>query len=261
MRKDPERRLLLASIHDVSPRFESEVDALVDRLGSRLGHRLAMLVVPNHWASAPVNPRSAFATRVRAWSDAGIEIFLHGYFHQEHRRAPTFADRLRGRLLTANEGEFLSLSRHEAIQRITRGRHLLQDIIGRPITGFVAPAWLYGTGAMEALEACEVDIAEDHWKVWSARSRRVLARGPVVTWASRTPLRMATSLAAASVLRELPVRVLRVGVHPPDVHQPALLRSVDATLNVTLNGRCVAAYSELLTQRTDPAADYGNSSL
>ena len=41
-------RLLLASIHDVSPRFETEVDRLRDMLTPFVGDRLAMLVVPNH---------------------------------------------------------------------------------------------------------------------------------------------------------------------------------------------------------------------
>ena len=50
----PPRRILLASIHDVSPRFESEVDELLDLLAPHVGARLAMLVVPNHWSSAPL---------------------------------------------------------------------------------------------------------------------------------------------------------------------------------------------------------------
>ena len=41
------RKLLLASIHDVSPRFESEIDRLADRFETLLGApRFAMLVVP-----------------------------------------------------------------------------------------------------------------------------------------------------------------------------------------------------------------------
>jgi predicted deacetylase len=239
-------RLLLASIHDVSPVFESEVDALVDRLVPRVGHRFAMLVVPNHWHRAPLLAGSGFAARLRAWSDAGVEMFLHGYFHRQEVLAPTLSDRFRGRWMTAGEGEFLALDRGEAGRRIDAGRKLVEDIIGRPVTGFVAPAWLYGDGALEALAAAGVGIVEDHWKVWSAGSGRILARGSVVTWASRTRLRLLSSLLAAPVVRHLPLRVLRLGVHPPDVHQPALLESIDATLAYALKHRRAGAYSELL---------------
>ena len=54
---------LFASIHDVSPRFEGQVDRLLDHLAPHVGRRLAMLVVPDHWSSAPITP--AFARRLR----------------------------------------------------------------------------------------------------------------------------------------------------------------------------------------------------
>ncbi len=99
--------LLLASIHDVSPRFESEIDRLLDLLEPSIGNRLAMLVVPNHWGDAPIVPGSRFATRLRGWADDGIEIFLHGYVHRDEARHSGATDRIRARFMTAGEGEFL----------------------------------------------------------------------------------------------------------------------------------------------------------
>ena len=55
-------------------------------LQPHVGSRLAMLVVPNHWGDAPIVPGSPFATRLRAWADAGIEMFLHGFFHRDDAR-------------------------------------------------------------------------------------------------------------------------------------------------------------------------------
>ena len=44
----PPSRRLLVSIHDVSPRFERQVDALAERLAAHLGGpRFAMLVIPD----------------------------------------------------------------------------------------------------------------------------------------------------------------------------------------------------------------------
>src|SRR5947209_6584908 len=111
-------RLLLASIHDVSPRFEGDVDRLIDLLAPHVGTRLAMLVVPNHWGDAPIVPGSPFAARLRSWADQGIEIFLHGFTHRDDVRHAGAADRVRARLMTASEGEFLGLSASEAAARI-----------------------------------------------------------------------------------------------------------------------------------------------
>jgi predicted deacetylase len=241
-------RLLLASIHDVSPRFESDVDGLADLLRRHVGERIALLVVPNHWGEAPIVPGSPFATRLREWADARFEIFLHGWFHRDEARHTCAADRVRASFLTAGEGEFLGLSRSAATARIRRGRSLLEDITGRPIAGFVAPAWLYGPGAMEALTDCAIATAEDHLRVWSPASGRQLAHGPVITWASRTRPRLVSSLIAAAALRRAPLKVLRVGVHPPDIRHPALVRSIETTLRSAARTRRAAAYGDLLAR-------------
>jgi predicted deacetylase len=239
-------RLLLASIHDVSPRFESEIDRLLDLLRPHVGQRVAMLVVPNHWGDAPIVAGSPFAARLRQWADSGIEMFLHGYFHRDQARHRGAADRVRARYMTAGEGEFLGLSRSEAAERIQAGRTIVEDAIGRPVAGFVAPAWLYGDGALEALADCAMPLAEDHMKVWSPKTGHRLAKGPVITWASRTPFRLASSLVAAKALRRAPMRVMRVGVHPPDVRHPALINSIEGTFRAALRGRQAAHYSDLL---------------
>lgn len=240
-------RLLLASIHDVSPRFESELDRLVDTLKLFVGSRMAMLVVPNHWGDAPVVKGSPFATKLRGWADEGMEMFLHGFTHRDESTHQSASDRLRARFMTASEGEFLGLTRADASSRIASGQKLIEDVIGRPIDGFVAPAWLYGEGALDALRDARIPIAEDHLKVWSPASGAMLASGPVITWASRTPLRLASSLAAAAALRRAPLRVLRIGVHPPDVRHPALLRSITRTLAITAQGRRPSRYSDLIS--------------
>jgi uncharacterized protein len=239
-------RLLLASIHDVSPRFEGEVDQLLELLAPYVGTRLAMLIVPNHWGTAPIIPGSPFASRLRQWAESGIEMFLHGHFHRDHTSHGATADRLRARLMTAGEGEFLGLSQSEAAARITQGRALIEDVIGRPVDGFVAPAWLYGSGALQALREAAMPIAEDHFRVWSPASGHSLARGPVITWASRTRLRLVSSLAAAAALRHAPLQVLRVGVHPSDIRHEDIVGSVRRTMAVARRTRVAARYADLV---------------
>jgi predicted deacetylase len=159
--------------------------------------------------------------------------------------------------MTAGEGEFLSLSQTEAASRMQAGKILLEDILGRPVAGFIAPAWLYGPGALAALDEVGFALAEDHMKVWApgqatlgplTRDQRVLSRGPVVTWASRSPGRIRSSLAFAALARiALPVLpTLRVAVHPGDVTVPALLGSIDATVARFATTHRPARYATLL---------------
>lgn len=239
---------LLVSIHDVGPRFEREVDQLADLLAGLLGAaKFAMLVVPDHWGEAPLAGNAAFQRRLRGWSDSGVEMFVHGWFHKDlarHAGAAAF----KARHMTAGEGEFLGLPRAIAAQRMADGRKLIEDVIGRDVAGFIAPAWLYGEGALAALADSPFALAEDHMKVWQPASGAVLARGPVITWASRSvPRQLSSRLVAAAARRALHgQKVMRMAVHPGDTAVPALLASIAATLRAFAARRPAGRYADLL---------------
>ena len=242
-------RRLLASIHDVSPRFESQVEALCERLDRHLGgSRFAMLVVPDHWDSAPLARSPAFRAKLRSWADGGVEMFLHGWNHRDDRHHRTWFTSLKARHMTAREGEFLGLDAAEAERRMREGRMVVEDVIGRPVSGFIAPAWLYGPGAREALKQLTFPLAEDHLRVWRPADGRTLALGPVVTWASRNSRRRLSSVAFAAVARHAlsASPVVRLAVHPGDTAHPFLLQSIDRSLSRLLRRRQPARYGDLV---------------
>lgn len=244
------RQRLLVSIHDVGPRFEGEVDRLSELISRILGaERYSMLVVPDHWGLAPLSAAPAFCNRLRQWSDVGIEMFVHGWFHRD-TVVHSGLDRFRAGTMTAGEGEFMGLGREEAARRMADGKALIEDIIGREVAGFVAPAWLYGRGSREALQESGFRIAEDHMRVWNPSTGVTLARGPVITWASRTRARQLSSIAFSSAAR-LALRVLptvRIAVHPGDTTVPALMNSIERTLSVFAATRRAGVYRELVGQ-------------
>jgi predicted deacetylase len=238
-------RRLLASIHDVGPKFEAQVDLLSARLTHLLGGpHFAMLVVPDHWDEAPLSASPAFAAKLRRWADSGVEMFLHGWRHRDDGIVRGFAQRH----MTAGEGEFAALSKTEASVRIADGRRILEDAIGRPVAGFVAPAWLYSGGALEAVREAGFVLAEDHMKIWSPADNKVLSRGPVVTWASRSPARIRSSLMFSGLARATLgiMPTVRVAVHPGDVAIPALLNSIDATFERFARTHLPSRYADLL---------------
>lgn len=242
--------MLLASIHDVSPKFEREIETLYERLACHTGEaRLAMLVVPDHWGSAPLVEAPGFQRKLRAWADAGVEMFVHGWFHRDASVAMGLAG-LKARHMTAGEGEFLGLDHATALARMRDGKALVEEVTGKTAAGFIAPAWLYGGGARSALAQTGFALAEDHFRVWHPTSGRTLARGPVITWASRSRARTASSLFFAGFARHAlgPLPVARVAVHPGDTGVPAIMASIDATLARLMRGRTAGRYSDLLAQ-------------
>lgn len=245
-------RRLLVSIHDVSPCFQRQIDFLYDQLRNALGgSSLAMLVVPNFWRRAPIAEAPYFVQRLRRWADAGVEMMLHGWVHRDDQSHARVGNAFKARYLTAGEGEFLGLSRAEATRRLRDGRRALEDATGRPISGFVAPAWLYSPGTLEALGEQGFRIAEDHWRVWDPATGQRLAFAPVITWASRSKLRTAASLALARVAPTLleSFDVARLAVHPGDVGVPAIRRSIERTLAGLAQGRTAIRYADLTAAR------------
>lgn len=247
--------MLLASIHDVSPRFERAVDELADLFARQLGGpAFAMLVVPDHWGQAPLGAAPAFGRRLRAYAEAGVEMFVHGWYHRDQALHHGLAG-LKARHMTAGEGEFLGLEQAVAAQRIADGRALIEDITGRAVAGFIAPAWLYGPGARAALAASGMPLAEDHLRVWEPASGRVLARGPVITWASRSRPRQLSSLAVAALARRAfhAQRVARIAAHPGDTGVPALMTSIARTLASFAARRPAGRYAQLLETTNGPS--------
>ncbi len=240
---------LLASIHDVSPKFGGEIDTLLEQLSRHLnGPHLAMLVVPDHWGTAPIAQDRVFQARLRDWAESGVEMFVHGWEHRDTSAHKNAVSGFKAKHMTAGEGEFLGLDYATAFSRMADGKKLVEDSIGKPATGFIAPAWLYGAPALDALKNVGFGMAEDHMKVWNPVSGAVLTRGPVITWASRSKARIASSLAFAALARHAlkPMANVRVAVHPGDAHVPSLRVSIDQTLSALLKGRSVGRYADLL---------------
>ncbi|MBU6206674.1 MAG: polysaccharide deacetylase family protein, partial [Alphaproteobacteria bacterium] len=208
--------------------------------------RFAMLVVPDHWGEAPLSSDPAFQSRLRRWAEAGIEMFVHGWYHRDVS-AHTGAAAFKAKHMTACEGEFLGLDADTARTRMREGRALIEDVIGMPVAGFIAPAWLYGDGARQALIDLDFALAEDHLCVWEPVSARTLARGPVITWASRSRWRTASSLFFAGLARQAlqPLDVVRIAVHPGDTSKPEIMESIRATVQMFVCNRSVSRYASL----------------
>jgi predicted deacetylase len=241
----PMPKRLLASIHDVSPAFESQVDALYDRLCGLLGGpRLAMLVVPDFEDQAPLARSPAYAAKLRDWAKDGVEMFLHGWCHRDDAKKRGFMQKH----MTAGAGEFAQLSKSEALRRLSEGRKVVEDAIGTSVAGFIAPAWLYSPDALDALGEAGFALAENHLKVWQPTTGRVVAKSPVITWASRTPGRVRSSLMVAAAARAAPWALgnARIAVHPGDTTVPALLDSIDATYSTFMRTHKPSSYADLL---------------
>jgi len=246
MQTDP---AIVVSIHDVSPLTRDRTEAILGDL-KRLGVPVtSLLVIPDHHRRGLISEDSAFAQWLRAKCGLGHEAVLHGYFHlREPRSAEGLRKRLITRSYTAGEGEFFDLEKPAARHLLDRGRAAL-EACGVRASGFIAPAWLLGAEAEQAVREAgfeyttRIATVSDFLSGATHRSRSQV-------WSVRAGWRRTCSLAWNAGLNRTTgkARLTRVGIHPPDWDHPAIRRQILKIAGEALAGREAMTYAGWLSR-------------
>lgn len=220
---------LLVAIHDVTPAYAHQVETLWDICAAR-DITPALLVVPSWHGGFKLEDDARFCGWLRRAESRGAEIFLHGERHDEQGADRSALDEMRALGRTAREGEFLTLPRVIARNRIARGLRRLRAVGLHPI-GFVAPAWLGRADTHLAVRDLGLQYSEDTTFV-HLHQRGTRLRSPVIRWSARGMFRAHASVAVAAWARWL-VRepLMRIALHPSDIRsrvvRASLLRTLD----------------------------------
>ncbi len=224
-------RNLFVSLHDVTPAMEDRSRRMTDIIMKRTGSHLTLLVVPDFHSGGSISGFPGFCSWLREMQTAGVEIALHGLTHSgtPGERSPG------GRFLTDGEGEFASLGKSAAEEKITRGVNILCDVLGREPEGFTAPAWLYSRGTRDALKCFQFKWVE--YRSCLDYGDLGIKRCPVVVYASRTPWKRLCSRIWSVVSPGVAplFSSVRLGLHVRDL--PELQRQVEYSLDVLTGKR------------------------
>jgi predicted deacetylase len=247
-----ELKRLLVSLHDVSP-FHGDRIERAERLLTALGiSTVTYLLVPDFHGAAAAHASGAFVAWCRSPRAFNVQWFLHGYFHRAGAITPdrgrqAVAERLAARLLTAGEGEFLGLRGERLRDRLQAGVRSFECCLGAPPVGFVAPAWLFSRDLVPALAEMNFRFTESQLRVFQLQTGRART-SPVITWATRTPIRRYGSFAAARLQRLLwrTHPVVRVALHPYDFDDRRIVASIARTIDLLRRTRVISAYDDAL---------------
>jgi uncharacterized protein len=244
------RRALIVSLHDVSPLTRPRCVTVLDDLEDAGLRALSLLVIPDHHGRAPVRGDEAF----RAWLETaarGREVVLHGFRHR--REAPAGGDgplvRMVTRHYTAGEGEFFDPDAATARALLAEGLESL-GWCGFAPRGFIAPAWLLGTEALQAVRGAGFSYTTRLDRIEPLGGGRPVTHARSLVWSTRAGWRRASSLAwnalLFAALRNAPV--LRVGIHPPDWDFPAVRDQILGIVRRALARRTAMTYEDWVSQ-------------
>ena len=243
-------RALCIVLHDVAPGTWASCQRLLDAL-ERIAPDAPVthLAVPRYH-NQPRDP--AFEAWLQARAQRGDEIALHGFTHMDERPSRGLIDHLRRRHYTRSEGEFSDLPYPQATERIDAGMRWLQEL-DIEAKGFVAPAWLLGGAAWQALRAqqrFDYTCTLRHIHLLPGE-QRITAQAQV--WSNSAAWRRGLSVLwnATLAARQRDQPVVRLELHPADIDHPVLARSWIGVARVHLQSRRVRTLHQVVRQSAE----------
>lgn len=242
-------KAVVVSIHDVSPLTrESTIRILADLKMAGIP-RCSLLVVPDHHHRGLISEDSIFAGWLASECQTGNEAVLHGFYHlRENKKNDNLTKRLITRSYTAGEGEFFDLSKEEALALLADGRTAMESCGVRP-KGFIAPAWLLGFEAEQAVResgfeyTTRISTVSDYLtgSAYPCRSQ---------VWSTRAVWRRTCSLAWNRLLfqKTRPAPLTRIGIHPPDWDHPRIREQILRIIAKSLAERQPMTYDGWLSR-------------
>ena len=243
-------RTVCIVLHDAAPSTRAACVRTLAAVREVAGDApVTILAVPRYHGEMPT---AEFEAWLGERARRGDELALHGCTHRDDGTPSGWLDGLRRRRYTRGEGEFWSLSRAEALARIDIGLEWFARN-GWPLSGFVAPAWLLGPGAREALIERPFDYTATLHQLVHLPAQ-IPATSQSVVYSTSSAWRRASSLAWNALVDVFERRnlLLRIELHPRDADFAAVKRSWQGILARALRSRKPATVAEFM-RRSRPA--------
>src|SRR5881398_2798407 len=241
---------VVVSVHDVAPRTQQITSTIISELGAHGVRVCSVLVVPDYHHEGPFAKHREFVTWLRALEADGHEVVIHGYFHERPAQTKeTLRDKFVTRFYTQNEGEFYDLGYEEALRRITTARDEFRAVGLKP-RGFIAPAWLLGNEAEQAVRDAQLDYTTRLRTVCDLRSGSIFPARTLVYSVHNSWRRTFSRSWNAALFRYLKTKsLLRISIHPPDNSQPAIWKQILGFIEATKNVRTATTYQDWIAEQ------------
>jgi predicted deacetylase len=236
-------RFVCVVLHDVAPSTRAACMRTLAAVAEVADVPATLLAVPRyHGEPATFELVEWLGARRRR----GDELALHGWSHRDEQAPAGLVDRLRRRVYTRGEGEFWALSEREATRRIEAGVAWFREN-DWPLAGFVAPAWLLGPGAWQALATQRLEYTATLRELVHLPGRARVKSQSVVYSTSNAWRRRTSLLWNAAVARlERANPLLRLELHPRDADYADVRRSWQRVLERALRDRRAVTVADFM---------------
>ncbi len=226
-------KALVVSLHDVSPLTREVFTSMLRELAEVGVTRTSLLVIPDHHHRGHMLDQPDFCDWLKGLAAQGHELVVHGYHHQRQARPDeTVRQRWITGVYTLGEGEFFDLPKNEAAFLLARAKTDFQGLdASLSPCGFIAPAWLLGDAAAEAVREAGFLYTTYLTGVQNFRATERtndFVRSQSLVYSCRNWWRRTCSLLWNAALRRRlqSSPLVRLGLHPPDYQHQKIWRQI-----------------------------------
>lgn len=241
---------VVVSLHDVAPSTQQIASTVISELSAHGVRVCSVLVVPDYHHEGPLAKHREFVTWLRGLEADGHEVVIHGYFHERPPQAnESLRDKFMTRFYTQNEGEFYDLAYDEALRRITGARDQFRALGLKP-RGFIAPAWLLGNEAEQAIRDAQLEYTTRLRAVCDLRSDTIFPARTLVYSVHNTWRRALSRSWNATLFRLLKTKpLLRISIHPSDYSQPGVWKQILGFIAAIKSARTATTYQDWIAEQ------------
>jgi hypothetical protein len=229
-------------VHDVTPVFAREIDAIFDGLLPEAGTALAGAFVPC-WHG--VESDECGRRMMRGWSSLCGEALLHGWTHRREQSPGIIS------WATGRADEFGGCSAREVLARVRHGRDRLQEIIGRTVTGLVPPAWQLPVKADDLIDS-GIDYVVNFKRLQSAFGHNIALASYSWDWGRFSVLSRAGACLGTCFRLWNRNAVPVIVIHPADVRRGHLVRAANLIRRLKRAGAVPVAIGHLMAHVESP---------
>ena len=248
---------LVGSLHDVSPLTREVFTAMLRELAKIGVTKTSLFVIPDHHRRGHMLEDAGFCRWLEGLAKAGHEVVVHGYYHQRTPRGDeTARQRWMTNIYTMGEGEFYDLTYDEATSLLAQAKEDFAKLDVPTPWGFIAPAWLLGPPALNAVHKARfayttflTGMYSLSWKFYESRMNFI--RSQSLVYSCRNAWRRTASLLWNTHLRRRlrTSLLLRLGLHPPDYRYTDIWSQIRHSIREEVARREVMTYAEFYGNR------------
>lgn len=243
---------IVLSIHDVTPKFNSEIKRISDEFDKRAFEARSFGIVPNYERNYDISYDNEFLSWLRKRQEKGDELIFHGYTHFSDKRLyKGFIDWFKGEIFSQGEAEFQNLDYDETKERLKKGSEIMEKL-NISSNGFIPPCWITNKASRKAIKDHGFNYMVKSGRIEDFSNNRVI-KSKAFFFASHTPFMCLLSRSYDFYLEHIHLMnnsLATIPIHPRNIYEKTSFNQcLDTVERLRDKGRKLVTYSQFLEEQ------------